>query len=263
VSEAKVIASDLDGTLLGPDHRLTSRTIAALRAARAAGWTVIAATGRNPTSAMPLVGPHGVIDALVGSNGALVHDPHLDTTVHRFPIDGEHLEALFTSLDDGFPGLSYCWEFADSSAWDTGFEDVARQHEDLMMHAVGPRPDGDVAVTKVMVRHADLVGRQLADRLEPLLPAPLTLGCSGVSFVEITGVGVDKSRALAHIIEPLGFTAGDVIAFGDNHNDRQMLSWAGRGIAVGNAVDAAKDAADDVIGHHGDDSVAAYIESLL
>lgn len=259
----RVIASDLDGTLLGPDHRLSARTVAALRAARAAGWTVIAATGRNPTSAMPLLGPHDVIDTLVGSNGSLVHDPVTDTTAHRFPIDAGHLAALFTSLDNGFSGLSYCWELADSSAWDHDFDDIARQHEDLLMHAPGPRPNGDDPVTKVMVRHSDLIGRQLADRLEPLLPAPLTLGCSGVSFVEITGVDVDKSRALAHVIEPLGFTADDVIAFGDNHNDRQMLSWAGRGIAVGNAVDAAKDVADEIIGDHGDDSVAAYIESLL
>ncbi len=262
-SDKRVIASDLDGTLFGPDHRLSKRTVDALRAARSAGWTVIAATGRNPTSAMSLLGPHDVIDTLVGSNGSLVHDPVADTTIHRFAIDEAHLASLFASLDAGFAGLSYCWELADSSAWDDGFDDIARQHQDLLMHSRGPRPNGNDPVTKVMVRHRDLVGRHLADAIEPLLPAPLTLGCSGVDFVEITGVGVDKSRALAHVIEPLGFNADDVIAFGDNHNDLQMLSWAGHGVAVGNAVDAAKDAADEVIGHHGDDSVAAYIESLI
>ncbi len=258
-----VIASDLDGTLFGPDHRLSPRTIAALRAARDAGWTVIAATGRNPTSAMELLGPHDVIDSLVGSNGSLVHDPRSDRAVRRFPIDPAHLRALFSSLDAGLAGLSYSWEYADRSAWDAGFDDIARGHQDLSMHAPGPRPTGDEPVTKVMVRHDELVGRALADRLDPLLPAPLTLGCSGVSFVEITGVGVDKSAAIASVIEPLGFRAADVIAFGDNHNDLQMLSWAGRGVAVDNAVDAAKGAADEVIGHHADDAVARYIESLL
>jgi Cof subfamily protein (haloacid dehalogenase superfamily) len=258
-----VIVSDLDGTLLSPDHRLTERTIEALRAARAAGWIVVAATGRNPTSAMPLLGPHDVIDTLIGSNGSLVHDPVADTTIHRFPIDAAHLVDLFTSLDAGFGGLSYGWELAGTAGWDDGFDDIARQHDDLFMHAPGPRPNGTDPVTKVMVRHADRVGRHLADALEPLLPAPLTLGCSGVDFVEITGVGVDKSRAMAHVIEPLGFSAADVVAFGDNHNDLQMLSWAGHGVAVGNAVDAAKGAANEVIGHHRDNSVAAYIESLL
>ncbi len=259
----RVIASDLDGTLLGPDHRLSVRTIEALRAARSRGWTVIAATGRNPISAMSILGPHDVIDTLIGSNGSLVHDPTTNATIHRFPIESAHLASLFTTLDTGFDGLSYCWEFATSAAWDTDFDEVARQHEDVLMFAPGPRPDGDQLVTKVMVRHDEHVGRALADIIEPLLPAPLTLGCSGVDFVEITGVGVDKSRALRHVVEPLGYTADDVIAFGDNHNDRQMLSWAGHGIAVANAVEAAKGAADEVIGHHGDDSVASYIERLL
>ena len=245
-----VIASDLDGTLFGPDHRLSSRTISALRAARRAGWFVIAATGRNPTSAMSRLGEHDVIDVLVGSNGSLVHDPASDTTVHRFPIDDAHLSSLFSSLDAAHAGLSYCWELADSSAWDVDFDDIAREHEDLSMHGPGERPTGDRPVTKVMVRHHDLVGRALADAIEPLLPAPLTVGCSGVDFVEITGVGVDKSRAIAHVIEPLGYTAADVVAFGDNHNDIQMLSWAGHGVAVANAVDAAKAAAQEVIGHH-------------
>lgn len=259
----RVIASDLDGTLLGPDHRLSPRTIDALRSVRSAGWTVIAATGRNPISAMDILGPHDVIDTLIGSNGSLVHDPVTDATIHRFPIAPAHLASLFSALDAGFGRLSYCWELEGAAAWDPEFDVVARQHDDVLMFAPGPRPNGDESVTKVMVRHPDLVGRALADVIEPLLPAPLTLGCSGVDFVEITGVGVDKAHALRHVIEPLGYTGADVVAFGDNHNDRQMLAWAGRGVAVGNAVDAAQAAADEVIGHHGDDSVAAYLEGLL
>lgn len=97
----------------------------------------------------------------------------------------------------------------------------------------------------------------------PHLPVPLTLGCSGVEFVEITGVGVDKSTALAHVVDEFGFGATDVVAFGDNHNDTQMLAWAGHGVAVGNAVASAKSAADEVIGHHGDHSVADFVEALL
>ncbi len=258
-----VIASDLDGTLLGADHRLSERTADALRAARLQGWTVVAATGRNPISAMSILGPHDVIDTLIGSNGSIVHDPASDTPLHRFPIESAHLAALFPTLDAGFSGLSYCWEFSDGAAWDHDFDHVARQHEDVLMFSPGPRPDGAQPITKVMVRHDDHVGRALADIIEPLLPAPLTLGCSGVDFVEITGVGVDKSLALRHVIEPLGYVADDVVAFGDNHNDRQMLAWAGRGVAVANAVDAAKHAADEVIGHHSDDAVAAYIERLI
>jgi Cof subfamily protein (haloacid dehalogenase superfamily) len=258
-----VVASDLDGTLFGPDHRLAQRTIDVLRRARTAGLTVIAATGRAPISAMERLAEHDVIDALICSNGSIVHDVTTNTTVHRFPIDTHHMATLFTSLDAALPGLSFCWEMMSSSEWDVDFDDIAQQHDDLRSFGVGERPDSSVQITKVMARHPDHHQEELADRLLPHLPAPLTIGCSGVQFVEITGVGVDKSHALSHVISGLGFNASDVVAFGDNHNDVQMLAWAGHGVAVENAADTAKAAADEIIGHHGDHSVAAFIETLL
>ncbi|MFK7918422.1 MAG: Cof-type HAD-IIB family hydrolase [Ilumatobacter sp.] len=259
----KIIASDLDGTLFGPDHELAQRTVEALRAARRAGWMIIAATGRNPISAMERLRRHDVIDMLIGSNGSLVHDPHTDVTVHRFPIADDHVASVFDALDAGLAGLSFCWEMTERSSWDPGFEAIARQHEDLLMFGAGRRPKPPTLVTKIMASHPDASGEELAAQIEPFLPGDLSLGCSGVSFVEITGAGVNKAHALAHVIEPLGASRADVVAFGDNHNDVAMLQWAGRGVAVGNAVEAAQAAADEVIGHHRDHSVAEYIERLL
>lgn len=260
---ARVIASDLDGTLFGPDHRLSERTTEVLRAARRAGWLVVAATGRAPRSAMERVGGRGVVDGLICSNGSIVHDVDTDATVSRFTIDRSHVEALFHALDGAMPELSFCWEMESTYAWDPGFDDIAQEHDDLRSFSSGPRPSSDESITKVMVRHPEYVREQLGDLLLPHLPAPLTIGCSGVDFVEITGVGVDKSRALQYVATRYGFGAEHVIAFGDNHNDVQMLRWAGHAVAVGNAVEAAKRTADEVIGHHGNHAVASYIESLL
>ena len=212
---------------------------------------------------MERLASHDVVDDLVCSNGSIVHDISSDTTVRRFTIEPDHLVSLFCALDAAVPELSFCWEMADSSAWDHGFDDIARAHDDLRTFDVGPRPDAATTITKVMVRHPHVARQQLAECLLPHLPAPLTVGCSGVEFVEITGVGVDKSRALSHVVDAAGFRAEDVVAFGDNHNDVQMLRWAGHGVAVANGVDAAKQAADEITGHHRDDAVAAYIESLL
>ncbi|MFT4658199.1 MAG: Cof subfamily protein (haloacid dehalogenase superfamily) [Ilumatobacter sp.] len=258
-----VVASDLDGTLFGPDHRLARRTISVLQRARNAGIIVIAATGRAPISAMDCLARYNVIDALICSNGSIVHDVATNTTVRRFPIEAHHMTELFTSLDAALPGLSFCWEMDGSNAWDPGFDDIARLHPDLRSFRIGERPDPSVQITKVMANHPEHHQEDLAERLLPHLPGPLTIGCSGVNFVEITGVGVDKSLALSHVVSELGFTASDVVAFGDNHNDLQMLQWAGHGVAVANAVDAAKSVADEVIGHHRDHSVADFIESLI
>lgn len=258
-----MIASDLDGTLFDADHQLAQPTVAALRRARSVGIKVVAATGRAPLSAMERLAPHDVVDALICSNGSIVHDVHTDDRAHHFPIAPEHVAEIFSSLDAAIAGLSYCWELPDHCAWDAEFDVVARTHEDLGPYRTGPRPNGSTSVTKIMVRHDTLVRQDLAHAIRPHLPAPLTIGSSGVEFVEITGVGIDKSTALEHVVSGWGFDAGHVVAFGDNHNDIEMLHWAGHGVAVANAVDAAHAAADEVIGHHAEHSVADYVTAIV
>lgn len=261
--EIRVVASDLDGTLLGADHRLSSRTIDVLRQVRARGNKVVAATGRAPTSAWPLLRDHGVIDALVCSNGSIVFDIESETVAHRFPIEPDHLQRLFVDLDVAVPGLSFCWELADRCGWDLDFDDIAQQHADLFMYETGPRPGPGIEATKVMIRHPDVHRQALADLIAPHLSDPLSIGCSGVEFAEVTGAGVDKSRALRHVLDRWNLDASHVVAFGDNHNDIAMLRWAGSGVAVGNAVDAAHEAADESIGHHADHSVAEHLVATL
>lgn len=262
-TEIRVVASDLDGTLLGADHQLSARTIDVLREVRATGVKVVAATGRAPTSAWPLLRAHGVVDALVCSNGSIVFDIESEAVAHRFPIEPNHLQRLFVDLDAAVPGLSFCWELADRCGWDPDFDDIAQQHADLLMYEAGPRPGPGAEATKVMIRHREVHRQDLADLIAPHLSDPLSIGCSGVEFAEATGAGVDKSRALRHVIEHWGFNAGHVVAFGDNHNDIAMLRWAGTGVAVGNAVDAAHQAADETIGDHADHSVAEHLAATL
>lgn len=259
----RVVASDLDGTLLGADHQLSARTIDVLREVRATGVKVVAATGRAPTSAWPLLRGRGVIDALVCSNGSIVFDIESETVSHRFPIEPDQLQRLFVDLDAAVPGLAYCWELADRCGWDPGFDDIAQQHADLSMFEAGPRPEHGVDATKVMIRHPDVHRQDLADLVAPHLSDPLSIGCSGVEFAEVTGAGVDKSHALRHLIGGWGLTAHQVVAFGDNHNDIAMLRWAGSGVAVGNAVDAVHHVADETIGNHAEHSVAEHLAVTL
>jgi hydroxymethylpyrimidine pyrophosphatase-like HAD family hydrolase len=96
-----------------------------------------------------------------------------------------------------------------------------------------------------------------------LLVDPLTVSTSGVQFVEVTGEGITKASALAHLCTDWGIEPAQVIAFGDNHNDAAMLKWAGHGVAMGNGSSLALEAADEVIGSNADDAVAVFIESLL
>lgn len=260
----KMIASDLDGTLFDADHQLSDRTIAAVRAANAAGIHVVAATGRSSTSAVPRVLPAGVIRTAICSNGSLVHDVHSDVTTHRFPIDPDHVQRFLDVVADLDPRHSFSWETDHGNGWDDDFADTAFAHDDLGARpTLATRPMAHHRTTKLMVLHPDHEQEELRERLLPHLIDPLTVSCSGVDFVEVTGQGINKSTGLDHLCAHLGITASEVVAFGDNHNDVGMLAWAGRGVAMGNAAPSAIEAADEVIGDHRDDAVAMYIESIV
>ena len=259
----RLIVSDLDGTLLGPDGQLSPATLDAIRAVRQAGITFIAATGRAPRSAMERVGGRGLLDALVCSNGSIVHDPETDTIVRRRTIDPTHVADVIATLDDAIDDLAYCWELADRYAWDHAFHPIGSEHDDMFMFGPGERPGASDHVTKLLVSHPELLRTDLRDALRPLLPHPLSIGCSGVTFVELTGPDVNKATTIAQLAAELGVTADETIAFGDNANDLEMLAWAGTGVAMGNAHDETKSAADVVIGHHADDAVADYLLELV
>lgn len=259
-----LIASDLDGTLFGTDHRLSARTIAAVRSAHDNGIRVVAATGRSSTSAVPRLRSAGVITTAICSNGSLIHDLESDTTIDRFPIDPDHVDRFFGTLTGIDPRYSFCWETDHGNGWDDAFADIAFAHEDLGdVAGLDHRPTAEHRTTKIMVRHPDHTQEALRDVLVPLIPDPLTVSCSGVQFVEVTAAGVNKSSGLQVVCERWSIDPASVVAFGDNHNDVEMLAWAGRGVAVSNASASAKAVADEVIGHHATDSVAAHIESIV
>lgn len=260
----RLIASDLDGTLFGPDHHLTPRTVAAVQAAVGAGIHVVAATGRSTTSAVPRLAPVEVIDTAVCSNGSLIHDLPTGTTTDRFPIEPAMVDRLLASLSALDERFAFCWETDHGNGWDDAFDDIAFLHEDLgEARGLDRRPVSTDRTTKIMVRHPEITQEDLREFLVPRIADPLTVSTSGVEFVEITGVGVDKATAVAELCARWGIDRAEVVAFGDNHNDASLLQWAGRGIAMGNASRAARAAADHVIGTNADDAVARWLEDLL
>ena len=261
----RLIACDLDGTLLAPDGRMSARTIAAVRAAHDAGIRVVAATGRSTPSAVPRIRPAVVIDTVVCSNGSLIHDVASGQTTDRFQIDPTHVNRVFAVLTAADEGFSLCWETRHGNGWDQPFNEIAFTHEDLGEHPSLPRrPTLWDVTTKIMVRHAGFdTPEALSTHIQALLTDPVTVSTSGVQFVEITGEGVDKAFGLNRLCERWSIDPADVVAFGDNHNDAAMLRWAGHGVAMGNATPSARDAADEVTGTNADDAVAGWIESRI
>ena len=265
----RLIATDMDGTLLRSDQTISRRTLAAIRAADDAGIVVMAATGRGWRSAVPLLEVAPQITTAVCSNGALVRDLAGQTNTDVFAFPAATVRPLVESVVSTVPDAGLAWELA---AGDFGFDevyaqlrpDVADDHPDHVSER--PPVDDDAPATdmlKLLVRHPQMDEAALLAVLEPVVPPDVLATYSGIDTVEITGAGVHKASALAVVCERLGIAPSEVVAIGDNRNDTEMLRWAGRGVAMGNALPAVVAVADDQTGHHMDDGVAEVIEGVV
>lgn len=261
----RLVASDLDGTLFGPDHQLSDRTCAAIAAAADRGIRFVAATGRSHRTALPRLGPAPAIETICASNGAATWDvPGERFTVTRCIAD-ETLVDVVDILRTSFPTMAFGWESADGFGWDPRWLE-RRDHSPRLAAPdwePGPLdPDRHRRLFKVMAWDGDLKQAELAAVVAEQMPPDVVCTTSGADFVEITGDGVDKASALQAWCGLEGIDADQVVTFGDQHNDLTMLRWAGRGIAMGNAHDDVKAVADEVIGTNADDAVAAVLDTL-
>lgn len=271
-SPRKLIALDLDGTLLDHRGRLTDRTVAAIEATVNAGFQVVLATGRPPHMAVPVTESLvGTVRHVVGGNGSII-----STFPAALDEDPELLHLIGFDLEDALTVIStlreHDREFGFAMATDAGFA-----HEpgfaDLMPAAVHDDPVADVTVIggtqafKLLAFHATRSVHDLIAAVPHLIAGrtgtELLVSHMGAEAIEIGPVHADKQVGLQWLCDHLGVNAADVIAIGDEWNDLTMLEWAGRAVAVGNAADRVKEVADEVIGSNHADGVAEFLESLV
>ena len=258
----RLIATDLDGTLVGRDERISRRTAKVLAQAAAAGIAVVLVTGRP----LRWLGPaYEDLDAgypTICANGAVTYDPAGDAVLECHPLAPDVLADVCTRLATAVPEIGFAAEVDDGRrlvhepAYPVGFDPGAREvplSELVTQPAVkllGRAPDRDPDELAALVLTA------VGDRVE-------ATHSSFTGLVEISAHGVTKATALATLAARLGIAAADVLAFGDMPNDVTMLHWAGRAVVVANAHPAAREAADAVTLSNVDDGVAEYLERLL
>ena len=264
----RVVASDIDGTLLRSDHTISPRTLDAINAAVDAGATFTLATGRPPRWVHPIAEMTGHRGLAVCSNGALVIDLHderiIDQRLHQF----DTAMAAVAAIQELLPNATFAVDGP------SGFG----RTPDYVITLAGGRSDVRVAplddllqgqLTKILFRHPDM-SAEVLDQLIDVIGdnASVTFGSMGDdlgpnTLIEIMPFGVSKATALDRIAEQRGGTADDVVAFGDMPNDVEMLTWAGHGVAMANAHPDAKAAANEVTASNDDDGIALVLEREL
>jgi Cof subfamily protein (haloacid dehalogenase superfamily) len=258
----RLVASDLDGTLLLPDETVSDRTRAALAAARDAGITVVLVTGRPPRSLGPIAERIGVGGIAICANGAVVWDLDAKTMVDSTPLAAELATRLVHALREAIPGALFAVELEGGFGREAGWSDglVATPADVLEADALelitGP-------VSKLLVRHPTMPFAEVAERARRAVGDDAVATWAGLRLVEISAAGVTKAFALERLCRRLGIAASEVVAIGDMPNDLAMLDWAGTAVAVANAQQSVLDAADEVTAANVDDGVALVLERIL
>lgn len=267
VQAPRLVATDIDGTLLDPDHRVTARSAAVIDRLVAAGVGFVLVTGRPPRWIPPVVRELPVARLAVCANGAVLYDAADDRVFGVRTLAPETLLTLAEAVGEVVPGAGLAVERVGRTAHDAAVAQFVA--EPGYVHA-WPGPDhtsaqraellGSPAI-KMLARAPDLSSDALVALLGPVIGhlADLTFSHPR-GLVEMSPPGVTKATGLAEVAAHLGIAPADVVAFGDMPNDLAMLGWAGHGVAMGNAHPALRDVADEVTATNADDGLAVVLE---
>lgn len=265
----EIVLSDIDGTLLGADGRVSQRTARTVRSLAQQGVLFAIATGRMPDGLAKVRAQLAVPLWSICYSGALVLDPH-GTVISSSEIASplalgvlEHIARSHPQLEPSlFAGChwyvgSASGELVGREARIVGAEPREANLQDLVRSGTSvnklfcscpDRPD-----------EMDLLARKLRSRF----PSLHVVESHRKAMVEVIPGGVNKATGAARLLDACGLSFADAIAFGNDVNDRELLRAAGCGVAVGNADLITRQAADVVTHAAANDGVARYLEGLM
>ena len=272
----RLLALDLDGTLLDPDGELRDSVRKAVIAARQKGLRVILCTGRRFRSARPVAQELLLDGPLVVHNGALVKDVASAETLHCHPLPEALCRRGLEVLRQIAPPLIYIDAFREEV--DIITEPMEHLHpfqqEYLQDNVAYCRFVDDLAAAQLhsVVMLSIMAEAERLQALRPVVEDALagqghTKMILNKNFrghiLEVLPATVSKWQALERLMAAEGLTADDVMAIGDDYNDLEMISGAGLGIAMGNAVEPVRAAAGYITGSNDEDGVVQAIERFV
>jgi Cof subfamily protein (haloacid dehalogenase superfamily) len=261
----RLVATDLDGTLVHSDGSVTARTRAALAAAERAGVEVVFVTGRPLRWAEEVFEHVGGLGLAIVSNGALVWDVAAAAPYLERPIDPSTTRAVAARIRAALPEVTFATETV--AGWSTEPSYATRPEDDGSRRRPRRRaPIDELADEPALKLLGWLPGRDPDEIVEVAAAAVgdlVTVTHSSFPLLEISAAGVTKASTLALVCEERGIGADEVLALGDMPNDLPLLAWAGTAYAMANAHPSVRAAVDRVAPSNDDDGVAQVIESLL
>lgn len=263
MNPVKLIATDLDGTLLTSTGTISERTCRAIQQSQRSGINIALVTARPPRSVRWIADRLKVSGIAICSNGAIIYDLANDSILHNERIAIDLVLELSRKLLDEDAGFSFATEHGDKVGYEPGYP-----QNPGFTHLIPPKVAALAElcadeVTKLIVHHPILPLVELMAQINRHLDGKASVTHSAEAFVEISAAGTSKASALAKLCKGLEVDRQQVIAFGDMPNDLPMLAFAGHAVAVGNAHPEVLRIANEVTSNNDDDGVARVIERLL
>ncbi len=261
----RLIASDLDETLLDNNSRLTERTVAALKRAMAAGAYVVLASGRMVKAMSAYAETIKPNAPIIAFNGALTYDCAARRALDARRIPAQDARAIALACRE--TGL-HVQAFTDDEYWYERKNDLSESYAQgiggIYGRATGaPLEDWiDRPLCKMLMIVDPAAAPEITARFNRQFGERAVFAISRASYIECTARGVGKGAALAALAAHLGVAQAEVAAFGDAQNDLDMLKWAGHGYAVANARPEVLESALPAPATD-DDGVARVIEQML
>ena len=263
-NKRNLVALDVDGTLVDHDGHMSPGVREAARRALEAGHHLVIATGRSYGAALPILELLGLREGYcVCSNGAVTLrlDPELEDgyeVVDRVVFDPK---PALAALREKLPTAKFALEDEEGRFLSTErFQDASFGAE---AHAVDFESLLDARAVRVVVFSTDSTAEEFGSAVESIGLHGVTYSVGWTAWLDIAAAGVTKASALEQVRSRLEVDPALTVALGDGRNDIEMLEWAGRGIAMGQAPDEVLAVAAEVTGTVYEDGAASVLNSVL
>lgn len=264
----KLIALDMDGTLLTTDKRVSEKNKAAIKAAEANGVKIVLASGRPIIGITKYLNELDLLkdeDYVLSFNGGLVQNTKTQEIVSKLPLKGKDLKNIYKvskelninihafSAKDGLitPKSS---QYTEHEATINGIEINIKDFNDV---------DDEEDIIKVMMIDPQEILDPAIEKLPAEVYEKYSVFKSAPFFLEFTNKEVDKGLGLKKLGEYLGIKKEEIIACGDAGNDLSMVKYAGLGVAMGNAIKEVKEVANFITTSNDEDGIANVIEKFI
>ncbi|WP_130807537.1 Cof-type HAD-IIB family hydrolase [Senegalia massiliensis] len=269
----KLIAIDMDGTLLNNEEKVSERNKEAIMEATKKGVQVVVSTGRIFSSAIYFAKLIKVVTPIIACNGAYVSEYHRDNIILENPIKNKDLKNIIETLEKN----NLYYHFYDNEnfytkdleynslkyyEWNKKQDEENKINIQIVENPLSFVEKEDIKVYKIVVMDNDMERIQNA-RIELSENKEIEVVSSWHGSLDIMYKGVSKGKALKQLCNLYDISREEVIAIGDNENDLSMLEYAGTSVAMENGIDIVKEYATHVTDTNDNDGVAKIIEKLV